>query len=1036
MAGTYGDTLRRPGFQAFLWTQFLGAFNDAVSKIIVTFLTIAHFTAGLVSARDVGAAGSSATALVGAVFILPFLFFSGYAGHLADVRSKRTVMIWCKVLEIAVMVWMVPALFLSARGVWWPMLVVTFLMAAQSTFFSPAKYGFVPEALPAEDLSRANGLLEMTTFVAIVLGTSVGGGIFQAWRGEPWITSTVLVAIAVAGTISSVRIPRTHPARSHQPFSINPMSEIGRGFVRLARDRNLFMTVVGISFFWFLGALMQMTVLTFGRTELHVGEAASAGLFTALALGIGVGSLVAGRLSGDRVELGLVPIGGFGMGVFSLVLVLVVPSYWLCAAAIAMVGFAGGWFAVPLNALLQHSPDPDEKGRVLATNNVANTVGILLASAVLYAFANQMGMSDRWILGAAGVVTLLATAYMLVLLPDFFVRFVLWMLTHSVYRITIVGRPHIPLHGPALIIANHVSMVDGALVGASVQRFVRFLVWGPHFRKPGIHAILKRLHAIPVTAGNKAEVATAIERARAALTAGHVVCIFIEGSVSRTGNLVKIRRGFERIVSGLDVPIIPVYLDRVWGSVFSFKRGRFFWKLPERLPYPVTVTFGPPLPPTTTAPGARLALMELGSDAMARRRPARDLLHTVFMRVAKGRWRHVAMADGTGPSLTFGRALIEAMLLGRLLERRTDGQPMVGILLPASMGGALANVAVMMAGRIPVNLNATAGPDAMATAIAQAGIRTIVTSRDFLRTAGVTEGPGMVWLEDLRQTIAAAARMRAWLAARCLPVALLRRWHGGQRSADDAATVLFSSGTTGVPKAIVLTHRNILANIDGLAQIFPLDPGDGFIGVLPFSHALGLTCTLWFPLLQACPVVYHPDPRDANAIGELAASYRARMLISTPAFCESYLRCTPEQFAPLQYAIVGAAKLPKPLAAAFEARFGLPLLEGYGCTEMSPVVAVNRPNVREGNADQIGTKPGSVGHPIPGVSAKVVDPHTGEGPIYGRPGLLLVKGPSLMAGYLNDPDRTAEVVKNGWYVTGDVATMDEDGFIFIEPGSD
>jgi acyl-[acyl-carrier-protein]-phospholipid O-acyltransferase/long-chain-fatty-acid--[acyl-carrier-protein] ligase len=417
---------------------------------------------------------------------------------------------------------------------------------------------------------------------------------------------------------------------------------------------------------------------------------------------------------------------------------------------------------------------------------------------------------------------------------------------------------------------------------------------------------------------------------------------------------------------------------------------------------------------------------------MAHRRRATDLLHTEFMKVAKRRWGRLAMADSTGQKLTFGRALAGSMLLGDLIRRRADGQGMVGIMLPASVGGALANIATLMAGRVPVNLNFTSGSEAIAEAIREAGIQTIVTSKQFLSKAGLQELPGMVFLEDLRDEITGAARIRALLAARLLPASLLRRRYGGGVAASAPATIIFSSGSTGVPKGVILTHTNILANVDSLDQIFPMERADCFIGVLPFFHSFGFTGTLWFPLLQSCSVAYHPNPMDAKTVGELAGAYRASMLISTPTFCNAYLRrCTPEQFAHLKYAIVGAEKLREPLARAFEQQFGLPLLEGYGCTEMAPVVAVNRPNVVEGHVTQIGTKFGSVGHPIPGVSAKVVDQETGDGPIFDRPGLLLVKGPNLMAGYLNQPGRTAEVMRDGWYVTGDIAAMDEDGFIFI-----
>jgi acyl-[acyl-carrier-protein]-phospholipid O-acyltransferase / long-chain-fatty-acid--[acyl-carrier-protein] ligase len=612
------------------------------------------------------------------------------------------------------------------------------------------------------------------------------------------------------------------------------------------------------------------------------------------------------------------------------------------------------------------------------------------------------------------------------------VRSFLWMLTHSIYRIRIVGREHVPLKGPALIISNHISMIDGALVGASIDRTVRFLVYGPHFRLSGVNWLMRQLNAIPVTAGNRREVVKAIDNARAELTAGHVVCIFAEGAVTRTGNLLPFKRGFERIVEGLDVPVIPVYLDRVWGSIFSYKGGKFFWKLPERLPYPVTVVIGKPLPSKVTASEARLTVMELAAEARRERRRRTDLLHTEYIRVAKRRWRHPAIADSTGQSLTHGRTLVGAMLFARLLEGRTRGERMVGLLLPASVGGALANIAVLMAGRIPVNLNFTIGKDALEAAIAQSGIRTIVTSRTFLAKASLPELPGMVFLEELRKEIVGSAKIVALLQARLMPSWWLRRRLGGHLTTDALATVIFSSGSTGIPKGVMITHANILANVDSLAQIFSMDPADCFIGVLPFFHSFGLTGTLWFPMLQGGCVAYHPNPMDAKTIGELAATHKAKMLISTPTFCQSYLRrCTKEQLGQLKYAIVGAEKLRPQVAAAFREQFGVELLEGYGCTEMSPVVSVNLPNVEHLKERQIGNKPGSVGHPIPGVAARIVDQETGVGPIFDRDGLLLVKGPNLMTGYLGQPERTAEVMRDGWYVTGDIAKMDEDGFIYI-----
>jgi acyl-[acyl-carrier-protein]-phospholipid O-acyltransferase/long-chain-fatty-acid--[acyl-carrier-protein] ligase len=291
----------------------------------------------------------------------------------------------------------------------------------------------------------------------------------------------------------------------------------------------------------------------------------------------------------------------------------------------------------------------------------------------------------------------------------------------------------------------------------------------------------------------------------------------------------------------------------------------------------------------------------------------------------------------------------------------------------------------------------------------------------------------MVFLEDLRGAISTTDKLVAIAHARLTPRALLRRWFGDARTgASPLATIIFSSGSTGVPKGVMLTHANLLANIDSIAQIFPVNTSDVFIGVLPHFHSFGFTGTFWFPLLMGAGVAYHTNPMDAKVIGELAETYKATMLISTSTFCQTYVRrITKEQFATLKYAIVGAEKLRPQVAADFREKYGLDLLEGYGMTEMAPVVAVNRPNFVDDHDEQIGTKPGSVGHPIPGVAAKVVDRDTGEDLGTDREGLLLLKGPNMMVGYLDQPERTSDVIRDGWYVTGDIARIDEDGFIFI-----
>jgi len=1011
--GGFKDVLKNRGFLAFLCTQFLGAFNDNAYRIIVSLRAV-HIVA---HADESG----KYLALAGAIFVLPSLLFTGYAGHLADVISKCRVLIAVKIFEIAVMALGILVFFSQNIAL---MFVVLFLMAVHYTIFSPAKYSIVPELVSDRDLSRANALLEMTTLVAIVLGTSVGPFLFTAWKAAEWKIGVVLTVVAVVGCATSFRITRVPAAGSKEPLRLNPVADIVTGTRHLLRDRPLWLAVMAISYFWFLALLFQLDLLLFGSETLHASDRMVGLLVTCLSLGIGAGSMLAGRLSGDKVEIGLVPLGSIFMGVFSIGMYASRGSYAASMVMLALLGIASGVFFVPLNAYLQQRSESKEKGRIIATNNIYNTLGLLLATAVFYALNDGLHVSPPHIILAFGLASLAITAYIVTVVDDFMIRFVLWMLTHSIFRIRIVGHENVPFRGPALLVSNHMSHVDGFLIGACVQRFVRFMVWKPFFQIKALHWFLRKTKSIPVGGGRDA--IKAIRAARSELAVGHVVCIFAEGAISRTGNILPFKRGMEKIMDGLDVPIIPVHLDRLWGSIFSFERGRFFWKWPRAIPYPVTVSFGTPMPANSSAHEVRQAIQELAAQATAHRKRAGDTLPRRVVRSARRNWSHFAMADSSGRELTYGRMLAGSLLVKKWA--RTRDEEMIGVLLPSSVAGALVNVGITLSGRVPVNLNFTAGNEAMAAACERCAIRTVVTSRLFLAKAKIDTQEGMVFVEDILGRVSTVARLRALVSARFAPVGLLC----GKARPDSMATVIFSSGSTAIPKGVMLSHYNVISNIEAMAQLFWIGERDRIVGVLPFFHSFGYTVTIWFPLIAGCGVVYHPNPTDAKAVGELTAKYRATFLLSTPTFCATYTRkCSKEEFATLRFVLVGAEKLREPIAAAFREKFGVELLEGYGCTEMAPVVAVNAPNFEAGKDTQVGNKPGTVGHPIPGVAAQVVDPATFAPLGPNQPGLLLVKGSNRMLGYLDEPKRTAEALHEGWYITGDIALLDDEGFIRI-----
>jgi acyl-[acyl-carrier-protein]-phospholipid O-acyltransferase/long-chain-fatty-acid--[acyl-carrier-protein] ligase len=1006
--------LKNSGFRAFLWTQLLGALNDNLYKTIVSLRAV----------EVAASAGLDYLSMAGAVFVLPFLLFSGYSGHLADKVSKRTVMIAVKVFEIGAMT-MGLAVFFTNRMEW--MLAVLFLMALHSTIFSPAKYGFVPELLDDKDLSRANGLLEMTTFVAIVLGTSISSFLFAYWKDQAWRMGVVMVGVAITGLVVSFGIPRTAAVPTEDKFRWNPFAEVVIGTRHLLRERSLWLTVAGISYFWMLGALFQLDLFFYGSEVLHASDVKIGFMVTALAVGIGAGSLAAGKLSGDRVDLGFVPAGSALMGLFSIALAAAKGSYGWSVAALAALGLASGLFIVPLNAFLQQCSERGEKGRMIATNNFFNTIGLMLASGALWLFHDRLHVSPDRLILASGLATLAATVYVVMVLPDQLIRLAFRVTIHTLFRIRVEGSERVPRQGGALLVSNHVSFVDGILISAAIDRNVRFMIWRPYFEHPMMNWFLRQIHAIPVGTNGPRDMVAALAKAREELKRGRVVCIFAEGAITRTGGLQPFKRGMEKIAHGAGVPIIPTHLDGLWGSVFSFAGGRVFAKWP-RILHPVTVSFGEATPEGANAQEVRQAVVELGAEAACLRKQRGDTLGKRFIRSARRNWNRFAMADSSGRELTHGRALAGSLLVSDWARRNSTSNEMIGVLLPASAGGALANMGLTLAGRVPVNLNFTAGKEAMAAAIEQCGIRTILTSKVFLAKAKMEAAEGMVYLEDVLARVGGFAKAWAMVRARIAPAGALLE----AREPDSLATVLFSSGSTSTPKGVMLSHYNVISNIEAMLQVFDLNENDRIVGVLPLFHSFGFTVTLWLPAVSGTGVLYHFNPTDAKTIGEMIERYRGTLLLSTPTFAAGYARkCTREQFASLRFVLVGAEKLRESAAQAFEDAFGLKLLEGYGCTEMAPVVSVNTAGYDAGRESQAGAKAGSVGRPLPGVAVRTVDPETLAPLPQGCEGLLLVKGPNRMLGYLGQPEKTREALRDGWYNTGDIGALDEDGFLKI-----
>jgi acyl-[acyl-carrier-protein]-phospholipid O-acyltransferase/long-chain-fatty-acid--[acyl-carrier-protein] ligase len=639
-------------------------------------------------------------------------------------------------------------------------------------------------------------------------------------------------------------------------------------------------------------------------------------------------------------------------------------------------------------------------------------------------------------LGAVALALLLAYFFRYHLL----VRVPLWILRHTLYRLRVYGAENVPATGPALLVCNHVSHIDALLVLTAQRRHIRFVIWAPFLRVPGLRWLLRWAKVIPIdsSSGPRA-IVHSLRTASDALARGEVVCIFAEGGITRTGFLLPFNRGFEQIAKHNPAPIIPVCLDHLWGSIFSYEGNRFFWKWPQRIPYPVCVAFGPPLAATSSAFEVRQAIQKLSADCSIRRADWRRPVHRQFVRIAVRHPLRPCFIDPnntTKPMLRYVEALAAAKIFARLLRPVLADDKMVGLWLPPSMGGALTNIALSLLGKVGVNLNYTSSPAVVQSTVRQCNIRRVLTSRRFVEKVPLDVEPQteVIYLEDYRPRVTRWKRLRALLSVLLLPGFVQERWvlGLGKHTIDDLATVIFSSGSTGEPKGVMLTHGNIAANAESMVQAIKLRPSDRLLAILPPFHSFGYTVCLWVPLQEGASTVFHPNPLQAKEIGELCKKYRCSIFLSTPTFLRSYLRrCETDDFKLLRLLVCGAEKLPRSLAQEFKEKFGIEPLEGYGCTELSPAAASNVPDWQEGNVRQVGNRPGTIGLPIPGVAARVVDPDTLAPKTPGEEGLLLVYGANVMKGYLNRPEATGDVIRDGWYVTGDIARIDEDGFITI-----
>jgi acyl-[acyl-carrier-protein]-phospholipid O-acyltransferase / long-chain-fatty-acid--[acyl-carrier-protein] ligase len=607
-------------------------------------------------------------------------------------------------------------------------------------------------------------------------------------------------------------------------------------------------------------------------------------------------------------------------------------------------------------------------------------------------------------------------------------------LARLIYRVTTAGRERLP-QGGFLLLPNHITWVDAIVLSLACPRPIRFIIDEGVYRNRVLYPFLHAIGCIPITARKAKD---GMREAIARIQAGEIVCLFPEGELSRSGSLLRLRRGYEIIARQAEAPVVPVYLDQLWGSIFSFQGGRFFTKWPRSLPYRVTVALGEPLPADDAdIATVREQLLKLGEFCYSSRPNLRGHLGRACIRGLKRHPFRTAFDDGMdGSSLSPSKLLGASIALSRHLKK-TCPEHRIGIVLPPGKGGVVANLAVVLANKIPVNLNFTSPRDSIESAKEQGGLTTIISARQMAkRFEDFPWTPNVIHLDEVLPPMKKKILLW-WILAIVLPSSMLAGLLKLPKVGDHAeALLLFTSGSSGKPKGVVLSHRNILGNVSQFAVFLDAKKDELVLASLPFFHSFGCTVTLWYPLIEGVRAVTYPNPLEAKKIAELVEKYTVTVMLATPTFLRAYLRkAEPEQLRSLRLLITGAEKLPDELAQAIEARFGKEVLQGYGLTETSPVVSVNLPELKPTQPNQSvqpSNRLGSTGKLMPGIAAEIRDPETDERRSLHETGMLWVRGANVFEGYLNAPEQNADVLRDGWFKTGDIGRFDEDGFLYIE----
>lgn len=1028
------------GFAPFILIMFINSLVDIGHKITIQNVLYKSFDGDLLV---------TLTAIVNLLILLPYVGMSSVAGFLNDKFSRVTVTRYAAASEAALIFLIMICYYF---GAFYVAFGLTLLLAIQSAIYNPAKYGMIKKLVGVPNLGIANGVAQAVVIIAILLASVGFSVVFEKLvvsSTNPsiivksvWVIGAILLILALLETALSFFIPMQEASDEKATFDYHKFVRLeylkeNMGFIR--NPRTIWLCTLGLSFFW---AISQLVIATFPAHYKAIMQSDnviySQAILALSILGLSMGSFFAGNYGKNHIEMGLVPFGAFGMGV-ALVIFSMANGNFTMALASMLFGFSGGVFIVPLNANIQFFSDENKMGRVLAGSNFVQNVFMIIFLILAILFVKfSVPTSAIFLLNALAIAV--CAVYAIKILPHLFARLLALPFLKFGYKVNVYGIENMPTKGGVLLLGNHVSWIDWAIIQIATPRPIKFVMHKSFYDLWYLKWFFEWFRVIPIGLGaNK----SAIEKMRELLSKGEVVAIFPEGHITFNGQLDEFHKGFEVAVQGTGAKIVPFYIRGLWGSSFS-RSHKYFSKISANGKRSISVSYAKPMKDNANANEVKKAVYELSFFAWGKYLNTLLPLQYNWLKNAKKHPFKKAIVDSTGANLNNLKVITAVILFINKLKYEIDGQKNVGVILPSSAAGSIINLMLMIRAKIPVNLNYTLSKENLLSCVNKAEIQKIITSRAFISKLNA-RGFDMneildkfIFLEDLQ--ITKKERAFSLLKAFLMPRWLIDFVYFYNVHIDDDAAILFSSGSESAPKGIVLTHKNIMANIKQTSELINPSENEAMMASLPIFHSFGLSITTYLPLSEGLLSIHVPDPTDAPNVGKMAVRHGATILCGTSTFFRLYVKnkkLNHLMFKNIRLAIAGAEKLRNDVKNDFKMKFGIEILEGYGTTETTPVVSVNTPNMLEPEnlKELIFTKEKSVGMPLAGTIVKIVNPETFDELGTGERGLILIGGHQVMKGYYKDKERTQKAITQiegvRFYNSGDIGYLDEDGFLYI-----